>query len=375
MKNKKLFGAAFTLTGTIIGAGILGLPYVFSKSGFLLGLFWILFLGVVMIFTYLYIAELSLRTKGKHQLPGLAKKYLGDRWEYFTLIAMLFGIYASLLAYLIGEGESLSQLFMGGTEFSVYFTIGFWLLLTLLLEGGLERLKTVETWGVVAIIVIVIGMFFYFMPRYDLENVVTMDLPNFFVPFGVTLFALLGFSSLPEIREELRGSEKYLLPAIILGVIIPIVLYFLFAFTFIGVMGKEISEIATLSFGGAPMILLGIFTMLTSYFVLSYSVRDVCRLDLKLSKRETFFWSSLFPLILFFVVYLIKINSFILILGVGGVVSGGVTAIMGIVMNFIAKKKGERKPEFSVYINKIIVIILSLIFIGGIFVEIYNQLF
>ena len=33
-------------TITIIGAGILSLPYLFSKSGFLLGVFWLLLLGV-----------------------------------------------------------------------------------------------------------------------------------------------------------------------------------------------------------------------------------------------------------------------------------------------------------------------------------------
>ena len=33
--DKKFWAAAFTLSGTIVGAGILGLPYAFSKSGFL----------------------------------------------------------------------------------------------------------------------------------------------------------------------------------------------------------------------------------------------------------------------------------------------------------------------------------------------------
>ena len=41
--NKKVFVTAFTLSGTTIGAGILGLPYVFSQSGFFIGVFWIVF--------------------------------------------------------------------------------------------------------------------------------------------------------------------------------------------------------------------------------------------------------------------------------------------------------------------------------------------
>jgi len=48
--NKKFWATTFTLSGAIIGAGILGLPYVFAKSGFLIGLFWLIILGLVMTF-------------------------------------------------------------------------------------------------------------------------------------------------------------------------------------------------------------------------------------------------------------------------------------------------------------------------------------
>jgi hypothetical protein len=34
--TKRFWATTFTLSGTIIGAGILGLPYVFSQSGYFL---------------------------------------------------------------------------------------------------------------------------------------------------------------------------------------------------------------------------------------------------------------------------------------------------------------------------------------------------
>ena len=111
--NKKFWATTFTLTGTIIGAGILGLPYVFAKSGFLAGLFWLIVLGAVMIFVNLALGEITLRTKGAHQLSGYAEKYLGKWGKRAMFFAMIFGIYSALLAYLIGEGESLSKLIPG----------------------------------------------------------------------------------------------------------------------------------------------------------------------------------------------------------------------------------------------------------------------
>jgi len=72
--TKKLLVAAFTLTGTIIGAGILGLPYVFSQAGFLSGLFWLFFLTAIILYVSLSIGEISLRTREKKMLSGYAEK-------------------------------------------------------------------------------------------------------------------------------------------------------------------------------------------------------------------------------------------------------------------------------------------------------------
>ena len=123
--DKKFWATAFTLTGTIIGAGILGLPYVFSQSGILVGIFWLIVLGIIMTFVNLCLGEVCLRTKEKHQLIGYSKKYLSKIGSRLMLFALIFGVYSALIAYLIGEGQSLSQLFTGGIDSAIYFAIYF----------------------------------------------------------------------------------------------------------------------------------------------------------------------------------------------------------------------------------------------------------
>jgi len=254
--NKKFWATTFTLTGTIIGAGILGLPYVFAKSGFLGGLFWLITIGAVMIFANLCLGEIALRTKGRHQLSGYAEKYLGKWGKRAMFFAMLFGIYSALLAYLVGEGESLSKLLPGNIN-PLILGIGFWIIMTLLLREGLKGLKKIETWGVIAIITIILGIFIRFLPQIQTSNLMTWDQPNIALPIGIVIFALMGFTSISELREEIRGQEKLLKKAIILGSIIPIILYVLFSATVIGVLGKNITQVATLSFGPF-MTLLGL---------------------------------------------------------------------------------------------------------------------
>ena len=367
--NKKFWATTFTLTGTIIGAGILGIPYVFAQSGFLLGLFWLVVLGAVMVFVNLVLGEVTLRTRGIHQLSGYAEKYLGPWGKYAMFFAMVFGIYSALLAYLLGEGESFARLIPWDIN-PIFFGIAFWAVMTLLLREGLKGLKKIETWGVMGIIVIILGIFIRFVPQVSPTNLLTINLPNFALPIGVIMFALLGFTSIPELRQEIKGQEKLFKRAIIMGILIPIFLYILFTSIFVGILGRNVTEVATLSLG--PFVtILGIFTMLTSYFVLSYSLRDTFKYDLKTSKTANFFFTSLIPLILYVLVARFNILGFVSILGIGGVISGGVTGILILLMGQKAKAKTRngKDPEIQMPITWPILILLIVIFISGIILE------
>jgi amino acid permease len=369
MLKRKFFATAFTLSGTIIGAGILGLPYVFSKSGFFIGVFWLIFLGFLMLFVNLCLGEVSLRTKKIHQLPGYAEKYLGNSGKIIMFFAVIFGIYSALLAYLIGEGQSLSKLFFGTLDYSIYFAFAFWILMTLFLREGLKALKKIELYGVIVIIGIVLTIFLWFVPEVNLSNLNYYDFSNFFFPFGVVLFALLGFTSIPELRREIKGEEKLFKKVIIFGTLIPVFLYFIFTLIFVGILGKNIEQVATISFGSFITVL-GIFTMLTSYFVLSFSLKDIFIYDLK-KKKLSFIFVSLVPLVLYLAVTFFDFADFVRILGIGGVISGGLTGVLILLMNINAKKTGNRKSEFSIPINWFVMGILSLIFVLGIVVELF----
>lgn len=359
--NKKFWATTFTLTGTIIGAGILGLPYIFAQSGFLIGLFWLIIIGLLMMFINLTLGEITLKTRKSHQLVGYAEKYLGLWGKRIMIVAVLFGIYSALLAYLIGEGQSFSKLLSPKTP-PFFFGIIFWLLLTLLLKQGLSGLKKIETWGVTAIIIIITSIFMKLIPSINTQNLTTIHTQNITTPIGIIMFALFGFIAIPELREEIKEQEKLLKKAIIIGSAIPIVLYIIFSLTFVGVLGNAITEVATLSLGPI-MTVLGIFTMFTSYFVLSYSLKTTFNLDLELSRKKTFILTSLVPLILYIFTEHLNITTFTSILGTGGAISVGTTAILILLMAKKAKTTKSKDKNIRMPINLPIIIILSLFFI------------
>ena len=102
--------ALSVFVGTIIGVGIFGLPWVASKSGFLILLFYFLILAIVAIVVHLMLGDVIVKTPGKHRFPGYVKKYLGPRWGRVALIGICFGLFGAQLAYLLVGGGFLFNL-------------------------------------------------------------------------------------------------------------------------------------------------------------------------------------------------------------------------------------------------------------------------
>ncbi len=366
--KSKFFPALAVLVGTTIGAGFLGIPYVVSRAGFLPGLAFLVFVAVFILFVKLYLGEVSLRTFGNHQLTGYAERYLGKKGKFLMFFAMIFGIYSALIAYLIAEGKSLSYLFFGSELYSLVFSLLFWIVMTCLTYVGLRALKKYEKISMILVLAIVFVVVILFSPKIRIENLSYVNPENMFLPFGVIIFSFLAFSALPEVERIIRGQEKLMKKVIFAGVMIPLVVYFLFMLVVVGNFGLGAKEIATLSLPRFFSIL-AILTMFTAYFTLSIAIRDMFRFDYSLGRFRGWLLSCLLPLMFFLVIYFFNIASFISLLAVGGVVSGGLTGILILLMNKKAKNLGNRKPEYSIGINWMIIFLMILVFIAAVLAE------
>jgi amino acid permease len=89
----------------------------------------------------LCVGEIVLRTKGDHQLTGYAGKYLGGTGKQLMMAAMVIGNYGALLAYIIGEGQSLAELFGGNPWF---WSITFFTVASLIIYRGIKAVGASE---------------------------------------------------------------------------------------------------------------------------------------------------------------------------------------------------------------------------------------
>ena len=111
MKKLVLAQGASVIIGTVIGAGILGLPFAFIQSSFLTGMLVLALVGACIAILSLFFGEVTLRTKGNHQLTGYTEQYLGKTAKHIQALLILFGMFSALLAYTIGLGEIFSNFF------------------------------------------------------------------------------------------------------------------------------------------------------------------------------------------------------------------------------------------------------------------------
>ncbi len=373
LKEKgKYYVSVSILVGTTIGAGVLGIPYVAAQVGFFVALAYIIALGLIILSVNLYLGEVALRTKKSHQIAGYAKKYFGKPGRILTEFAVIFGVYSAIVAYMLGIGESISFLIFGNLDYSIHMGVVTGVIMSGLLWTGLEGLKKFERFGVSIVLLLFAIIFLVFAKEIQIENLLTLNTMHIFLPFGVVLFALTSFHAIPEINLILKKKKSLMKKVLVTGTIVSVTLYSLFALVVTGSQGIQTPEVATLALG-ALFIFLGILTMFTSYLALGNALDENFIIDDRISRKGSWFLSSVVPILIFLLVKLSASEyfSFTKILGIGGVVSGGLIAIVSLLMAKKAKISGDRKPEYSVPINWLIIVVLALIFIAGVVVEIF----
>jgi len=362
------------LIGTVIGAGVLGIPFVVAKSGLGIGIIIMIIVVIALTFEKLFLGEICLRTKQYHQMPGYAEKYLGKYGKWLSTFTAIFGHYGAIIAYIIGGGLVLSEMF-GGNKFiwsMIFFTVG-----AILIYKGLALIKKFELWMTLGIMVIVLVISLFAFKEFEVEQAFFLDFNNIFLPYGVILFAFAGASAIPQMRRVLVGQEKDLKKSIIIGNSTIFLLYLLFAIAVIGATGLATTEVATVGLGqmlGQKIIyfanIFALFTMSTSFLTLGLAVRNVYHFDYHINKKISWFLTCCIPLI----IYLLGVKSFIRTIDFIGATVGGLTGILIVLMYWRAKKLGDRKPEFNLPKFKIIGSIIILMFAVGMVYAIYNNL-
>ncbi len=365
MSDKTSLLAAASLIGTIIGAGIFGIPYVMAKSGVLFCLFYFLILGVVVITLHLLYGEIVLRTKGRHRIVGYTEKYLGKKAKFIIGVSAIVGAVGALLAYLILAGHFLNIIFPSLS--SLQLSLIAWVILSFFVFWGIKSIAWSELFLGIGFLVVIFLIFFFSLPKIDPGNFILTNKNFIFLPYGIILFSLIGWNAIPEI-EGILSNKRNLKKVIFGSLIIVLGFTFLFGLIISGVTGGATTEEAfqgLLPILGHKIMILGglfgFFAVATSFLVIGNYLKNTLRFDYKLPYLLSFVIACFSPLVLF----LAGFKEFILVIGFVGVLLGLVEGTAIALIYQKAKKTGERVPEYSLKIPRPLIYFTIAILIFG----------
>ncbi len=317
----------------IFGAGIFALPYAFLRGGLFWGIIHFCIAFLLLAFLHIWFGEIAYYTKGKHRFTGYVEIFLGKSAKNLAFLVTIASYYGSLLVYGLLGGIFLSNLFGANQGFSFVgiFSLIFFAVGGMLALFGVNKIASINFYLIIPLFLFIIYLLVSAAPMIDVGNFLEKANGDWFLPYGVWLFALCGFAALPEARDIFSEHPyKKFKKTILISLVLSAIFYFMFIAAVWGVSGKYTTPDALIGLAealGNNMLLIGSFigflAVFTSYIALAEDMKNIFIYDYKRTIISAWFFTAIPPIILF----LAGAHDFVKILGIIGSLGMGVLGV------------------------------------------------
>lgn len=391
-KKNRLVGAILLVSGTTIGAGMLALPVTTGLAGFIPALGVMTGIWLFMMLTAFYLLEVNLRIKEESNLISMMRKTLGRKGEIVSWIIYLLLLYSLTAAYMVGASQIIGKFLSG---FLPAATPGWiWPVVIFLVFGlsvfcGTRVVDMLNRCLMAGLGGAYLGLIFFGMGSVHFDALTHMNW-NFLLPSVSVVLTTFGYHIIiPTLTTYLEHDAKLLKRAIVIGSLIPFLVYILWQLLVIGVVPLEGEASLTLAAAKGeqitfyliqaisnPWIGVGIssfafFAIVTSLLGVSLSLSDFIADGLKIKKtrwgKTALILLTFIPPLLFALFYS---EGFILALNYAGVFILILLVLLPALMVWYERyraKKGLIKPIFQVAGGKgliLFTIALSILLLG-----------
>ncbi len=286
--EKKLttWEAACIITGYGIGGGVMSLPYLAERNGIVMSIFILSLAFVASYILHLMIADLALKTDGGGQIIACLSKFLfrGKLKNVLTIsffVLMLAILCTNLTGYISGAEEILIELF---DISALTAKLIFYVVAAAVVLFGLKAVGISEKIAM-AIIFSLIGVLAVASLFSDGNRVplVKPDLNGALAFYGMAMFSLAAFFSVPQAVVGLGGDTKEIKKAIFVGFLNNFIIICVICFCAL-YASDEVTSVAMVGWskgiGLWAQIVGSAFTvlaMLTTYWSLSLALADIVR--------------------------------------------------------------------------------------------------
>jgi amino acid permease len=301
-----------------IGEGIFALPYTFSQAGWLTGIIYLFALAAVVIIAHIIYLKTLEHVDEKKRLLGLSRDYLGITGFWIGIVAIAIGLIFALISYLILGSRFLTLAFPSLPPIDALLI--FWLAVSVPVFLADKRIAGLEILGISLTTLIVFFVFGNSFPRATLFTSTAVFPKNIFLPFGVILLSLAGWTGIePAYEERKHENAKRDFTGIIFGTLAVVALYMLFTS---GIFGSA-QQITTDTVSGLShwalwkrylLAALGITAIATSYLPISRELKNSFEKDLAWPSLATRILITFIPLI----TILAGVHDFFTLVGISG---------------------------------------------------------
>ena len=342
--------ATLALMGTIIGAGVFGVPAMIGAWGIPLATAGFALVTGIVLAIHLFMAEAVIGEGRDIRLAGLAWKRLGPVGGIVGGLAQTLQVFGSNLAYLILGGEFLRIVAsaLGITIPLIVWQTLFWVVGSVTVIVGLKALGKVEaflTWVLVAVMILIIAVL---VGRMDWDLLLASGVGRMtFEPYGVFLFALLGMNVIPEMEHLVGGNRDDLRRAVIRGTLASAGLTYLFGISAwlasSGTLWREATGLVAIL---PPWLMLavpvfGFLAVMTSYVTTAYDLGSMFRLDNHFPSWLAWTAALGVPLALLFLTE----RDFLRTIGLVGAVFSALAAIVAVLTGRAALRAVSRSKK------------------------------
>jgi len=338
MKQKTpVLSITLNMVGTIIGAGVFGLPAAFSKVGILGGTLLFLAALTLAVLLHLMFVEIVLAVKGKHRIPGYTGAVLGPRAYWVTFLIMVVKLSATILAYIILGGEFLAMLAHG---FGWFDTVWVWQLLfwaagSIIVFYGLKFVALIEdelTWLLVGCMLFSAAVLVPFLDWRIFSNISLLSMP---AVFGVMFFTVTALPVLPEMVDLARRNHKQAVCGVLWGTLIAAALSWIFGVS-IAMAYPGLGSVKDFQLAFPPIFwwlipTIGVLAVITSFITMSQSLKNMFHVDMQSHAVPSWIAAITIPLLLFLFVS----RDFLATIGFVGAV---LTTLFGFILCLCAIK-------------------------------------
>ncbi len=339
--------ATRAMIGTMIGVGMLALPYAVSRVGFVLGIAVLLMVGVLSAIVLELYADLVLARGGKARFIHVVGRELGTFGTFVAGGAFVGSAYGALLAYCISGGQLLRTAMFAIVPMTPFEAIAaFFVLGAAATIGGSLLVARVQRFLLPAFLGLLGVLSILALPFIDGAHFSGYAPEHLGEALGIMVFAFFGLSAIPEARDFL-GRSAQTLPNLVRKAVAGVALvYVAFVTVVVGVTGASTTENAipglknALGHNGYLLAtVIALLIVLSAFMNIASSLMNTYLYDLRL--RFVASWALTMVVPLGFVAF--GVSSMGTVLNISGGILG---SIVGISM-LVAYERARMSAELS----------------------------